>query len=260
MSAIMIPQTPANRWWHTAKSRARVRLRLFCFPYAGGSASLFWTWQVGLQDWVSVTALQLPGRANRIQEAPFTSMSDLIPIVGHSMIPLLTHGSFAFFGHSMGAVLGFEVARWLKHNGFPTPKSLFVAGRRAPQIPDTEHSIHGLDDSEFIANLANNKGTPTHVLNNRELMTLMLPTLRADFRLIETYEYYPDAPLCSSIVAFGGTDDDETRDGKLDAWKAQTTQTFRRHQLQGDHFFIHTNEQELLRLLRRELEAIQWQP
>jgi medium-chain acyl-[acyl-carrier-protein] hydrolase len=215
-------------------------------------------WQSGLQDWVSVTALQLPGRANRIREAPFTSMSDLIPVVGQSMIPLLSHGSFAFFGHSMGAVLGFEITRWLKRNGYPTPKSLFVAGRRAPQIPDTEHTIHWMDDREFLANLASNKGTPTHLLDNKELMALMLPTLRADFRLIETYEYFPAAPLSSSIVAFGATDDDETREGKLNAWKTQTTQTFRQHLLQGDHFFIHTNEQELLRLLRIEFEAIQW--
>ena len=247
--------TQKNLWWSVVKPNPRARVKLFCFPYAGGNASIFRSWHVALQECVEVHALQLPGRANRILEKPFTYLSDLVPAIAHSMTPLLNK-QFAFFGYSMGAILSFEIAKWLRRHRRPLPQCLFVAARRAPQIPDTDPPNYQKNDEAFLASLAEHKGTPSEVLTNSELLTLLMPGLRADFELIETYKYDADEPLPFAITAIGATEDEETQDGRMDAWRVQTNRRFTMRILDGDHFFINSNEQELLTVLRSELCGI----
>jgi medium-chain acyl-[acyl-carrier-protein] hydrolase len=160
---------------------------------------------------------------------------------------------FVFFGHSLGAILSFEVARRLRRGWRIQPTCLFTSGRRAPHIPDLTPPSYCKNDEDFLAYLDELNGTAKEVRTNTELLQLLLPVLRADFELGETYEYLEEAPLACPITAFGGTYDDETSEGKLEGWRLQTTDKFKHYILQGGHFFIHSHENDLLKLLKAEL-------
>jgi medium-chain acyl-[acyl-carrier-protein] hydrolase len=152
---------------------------------------------------------------------------------------------FAFFGHSMGALISFEVARQLRRQG-TSPVHLFISGRRAPQIPDRHPRMYMLPDSEFLEELRQLNGTSDVVLNNPELMQLLLPTLRSDFAMCGTYTYVNEPPFDCPISVFGGLEDTtETRD-QLEGWKTQTCSYFTLQMLPGDHFFLRTSQQILL--------------
>jgi len=244
-----------RKWCVAPRLNPRARLRLFCFPYAGGSASIYHLWHKRLPSEIEILPIQLPGRADRIQEELFRRIPDLVPVVSRELLPELGR-PFAFFGHSLGAILCFEVARQLRRSGKVLPKCLFVSGRRAPQIPDSDPPCYSKSDADFLTDIDELKGTSPEVRNNAELMQLLLPVLRADFELVETYEYVQEPPLACPIVAFGGTDDEETSGGMLQAWQGQTSNTFTLHALEGGHFFIHSREDDLLQLLYAELRAL----
>lgn len=252
--ARMARDTKYGPWCILTKRNRHARLRLFCFPYAGGSASIFQSWHAGLPDHVEVHAIQLPGRANRISEVPLTRVWKLVALLVEALMPLLDR-PFAFFGHSLGAILGFEVARRLRCDWEIQPERLFVSGRRAPQIPDTDPPCYFKSDEDFLARLDDLKGTHPDVRSNTELVRLLLPTLRADFELAETYQYLENPRLTCPITVFGGRDDEETMNGRLEGWRLQTSGDFALNILDGGHFFIHTHENDLLSLLRLELSG-----
>lgn len=230
----------------------RAALRLFCFPYVGGNAGIFATWPKSLPNDVEVWGIQLPGRQNRILELPFKRVSAAISELGTAISPLLDR-PFSFFGHSMGAILGFEMTRWLRRHRKTMPITLFVSGRRAPQVPDTELQLHQLDDSSLVAAMRKFEGTPEEVLANQDLIQLLLPSLRADAELCETYEYVSEAPFSCPITAFCGTDDSQETLERMDAWREQTTGRFSLYPVEGGHFFINSSGERFLQLLRTEL-------
>jgi len=160
---------------------------------------------------------------------------------------------FAFFGHSMGAVISFEIARLLRRENATLPVHLFVSGRAAPQLPRFKSTTYDLPDAEFIEELLRLKGTPAEVLEHPELMQVVLPLLRADFELIETYSYIDEPPLSVPLTAIGGLEDDEISRDDLEGWRAQTTQAFSLRMLPGDHFFLTTNQSLLLPVVAQEL-------
>jgi medium-chain acyl-[acyl-carrier-protein] hydrolase len=223
--------------------------RLFCFPYAGGHAYMFRPWVARLPAHVEVVGIQLPGRGSRLRERAFSRMSPLIDELAPAIVDRLDR-PFAFFGHSLGAVIAFEVCRWLRRHQQRLPSHLIVSGRRAPQLPIVDPPTHDDTDAAFVARLREMNGTPAEVLEDREFLRLVLPMLRADFALTETYHLAAEAPLDCPITALGGQDDDETRGEKLEAWREHTRAAFATHVLPGDHFFLHTQQRELLRILR----------
>jgi medium-chain acyl-[acyl-carrier-protein] hydrolase len=227
-------------------------LRLFCFPYAGGSAVIYRAWPQKLPHIVELLAVQPPGRGARLREAPFTSLMPLVEAVAEALLPQLDK-PFALFGHSLGALLCFELARHLRRLERPQPSGLFVSGAGAPQLRSTKAPIHDLPDAELIEALREFEGTPDEVLDNAELMRLMLPLLRADFKVNETYAYKSEPPLACSITVFGGAQDDQVSRERLEAWREQTRAAFALHMLPGDHFFLHSSQELLLRELSREL-------
>jgi len=242
----------ADTWWTVFQPNPLAHLKLVCFPYAGGAASMVRSWPSLLPRDVEVYGIQLPGRLSWIAEPFATHVPELVPQIAMALSKLLDR-PFALFGHSLGAILGFEVSRWLiRHRGL-VPEHLFVAGRRAPQLPHTAPTTYDKSDGAFIARLRDLNGTPPEVLANEALLRLMLPTLRADFQLVETYTYTDAPPLTCPITAFGGIDDEETAGARLDGWRPQTTKAFTRHVLPGDHFFIHASERELLRIMIDDL-------
>ncbi|CAL1548832.1 unnamed protein product, partial [Lymnaea stagnalis] len=145
---------------------------------------------------------------------------------------------FALFGHSLGAVIAFETARYLKKNAGFSPVHLFVSGRAAPQTPDIREKTYHLPDDDFIESLKRMGGTPDQLFENKELMEFILPALRADFQMVETYRFEPDELLEYPITAFGGLSDHLVSRENLCAWEALTNDKFTAHFLAGDHFFV----------------------
>lgn len=172
-----------------------------------------------------------------------------------SLLPLMNK-PFAFFGHSMGALISFELARKLRKDRGPMPVQLFISGRSAPQIPDTEPLTYNLPEAEFIEELRRLKGTPAEVLEHTELMQLILPLLRADFEACETYQYMPDRPLECPMMVFGGLGDTIVRQEDLKLWAEQASGPFSLTMLPGDHFFLHTSESTLLQAVARQLAQL----
>lgn len=180
----------STAWFGKLRSSPHTRLRLFCFPYAGGSSLIFRQWPQYLPSAIEVCPVHLPMRHNRMHEAAPTRLLTLVESIAHAIRPLLDM-PFAFFGHSMGAIISFELARTLRAQGAGEPAHLFASGHRAPQLPNPVLPMYNLPDSELLKEINRLNGTPPEVLEHPELMQLMLPLLRADFEAIETYSYSP---------------------------------------------------------------------
>jgi medium-chain acyl-[acyl-carrier-protein] hydrolase len=247
---------PTERWLAYREVNPRARVRMFCFPYAGGGASAYRGWAGGLPPDVEVCPVQLPGRESRLREAPFETPGPLIQAIADALQPYLRDLPFVFFGHSMGAMISFELSRELRRRGQTLPLHLFVSGRRAPQVPDDEEPIHALPEPEFIAKLRELNGTPEEVLQHAELMKLLIPVLRADFSVNETYVYTQEEPFDIGISCFGGLGDKEVSRDDCAAWKDQTRGRFRLRMLPGDHFFVHSAKDMILESVARDLAEV----
>jgi medium-chain acyl-[acyl-carrier-protein] hydrolase len=239
-------------WVSRPKPSPKAQIRLFCFPYAGGGASTFYPWVYMLPPEIEVCAVQFPGRENRLKEEPFSHLSPLIFALARAL-----HGyldvPFAFFGHSMGSLVSFELTRYLRQEHRSLPACLFVSGYAAPQRKDAGPHIHHLPDTDFIAAMRALDGTSENVLQNAEIMQLFLPTLRADFAICETYVYADEEPLDCPILVFGGREDHTVSDDALRAWSAQTRCSCELSMFPGNHFFLHTARALLLQKISEKL-------
>ncbi len=251
----MTTTRPFDAWVTCPKPNPQARLRLFCFPYAGGGASLFRTWSDDLPPEVEVCPVKLPGRENRFREARHTRLMPLVHALGEVIQPHLTL-PFAFFGHSMGALISFELTRYLRKLHAPLPAHLFVSAHRAPHLPDRKSPIYDLPDPQFLEELRLLNGMPGEVLDNAELMELMLPLLRADFAIAETYAYTDDTPLSCPISAFGGLADEEVNQEEATAWREQTLGAFTLRMLPGDHFFLFKERPALLQAISADVALL----
>jgi medium-chain acyl-[acyl-carrier-protein] hydrolase len=184
-----------------------------------------------------------------------TRLPDLVHSLAIGLRPYLDK-PFAFYGHSLGALLAFELARHLRREGREFPEHLFLSGRGAPQSHLLLQPIHTLPEPAFIEELRRLNGTPKEVLGNPELLELIVPILRADFALNETYTYVPEPPLNCAITAFGGLQDTSTNRESLEAWREHTTAEFNLQMMPGDHFFINSAGAALLKTLSRELQHV----
>jgi len=240
-------------WLVCPSPNPQASLRLFCFPYAGGGPAIFHAWLDDLPPGVEMCAAQLPGRGSRIKEAPYTRVASLVQALGEALHPHLDR-PFAFFGHSLGALVAFELSRELRRQHDLLPVHLFVSGCGAPQSLDPHPPIGMLPDTAFLEELRQLNGTPAEVLEHEELMQLLLPTLRADFTARETYAYVDEPPLDCPISAFGGMQDGRVERDRLEAWRDQTSGLFSLHTFPGDHFFLHSSQSLLLQTLSQALE------
>ena len=222
------------------------RLRLLCFPYAGGGANLYRGWARGLPHWVGVGAVQLPGREGRFSESLVDRAGPVVAGVADALAGYGAPAPLALFGHSMGAVLAFEVARALRLRNAGQPCHLFIAGRTPPAHPTAPRPISGLPEEELIRELERLGGTPPEVLGDGELMRLMLPMVRADFRLNETWRPSAGPPLSCPLTTFAGAEDPEAPPDAMVGWEAETTGPVEHHVLPGGHFFPVGSRAELL--------------
>lgn len=244
-------QISAQRWFSCPKPIPVARLRLFCFPYGGGGSAIYNSWPKGLPTSIEVQSVQLPGHGQRFSEPLITYMPTMVEMLTQAILPRLDV-PYAFFGHSMGAIICFELARQLRRSHNSEPAYLFVSGHRAPQIPKTTPLVHDLPDPEFITELKK-LGTSKDLLNSAELLAMLLPVIRADYKMIESYSYTEDPPFKCPIMAFGGERDYGVPCEHLEAWKEQTVTEFKLRMLSGDHFFIHSEEPALLTMISTEL-------
>jgi medium-chain acyl-[acyl-carrier-protein] hydrolase len=252
---IVPPHTTADRWVMYPRPRPHAQLRMFCFPYAGGGASIYSSWPNHLPPDVEVCTIQLPGHETRMREPPFTRLELLIEALADVLSPYSTK-PFVFFGHSLGALICFELARLLRQCGQPDPLHLFVSGCRAPQVLDSDPPIHHLPEAEFIDEVRRLNGTPKEVLYHSELRDLILPILRADFMINETYVYRHAAPLDCPIAVFGGLEDIRVPYEHLVAWQNQTVAACTQRMFAGDHFFLRNAQKALLQVITWHLAPL----
>lgn len=244
-----------SNWFSVPKPVKQPTLRLFCFSYAGGNASTYRDWHKQLPDDVEVCSIQLPGRGARFKEQAYTDLDTLLSDLAKQIEPY-TDIPYVLFGHSMGAQLAFELARKFGEKGVPLPSCLIVSGRRAPQRKKKTKPIYSLPENEFREEIRRLNGTPSEALNNPELMDIVSPILRADFQLIETWEYQPSEPIDVPLLALGGIKDNQVSLDDLEDWKDVTSGPFCLELFSGDHFFINQATESLLNTVRQTIEGV----
>ena len=245
-------QSSSSRWFESLSPARAPLLRLFCFPYGGGNAHAFREWQLHFAPEIEVCLVHLPGRARRIVERPHTRLQPLVQEVADA-IRIETHSRFAFFGHSMGALISFELARELRRRNYDTPVHLFLSACRAPDVVRAVPPTFNLPVQEFMAEIKKLEGTPTEFFENPDLQHALLPLLRADFEITDTYEYVPESRLACPITVYGGERDELASVKHLAPWELQTSAECKFRIFPGGHFFIQSHKAEFLRTLRQDL-------
>lgn len=219
-------------------------IRLLCLPYAGASATIYARWRSRTPDWLEIAPVELPGRGARGDEPPVTDMRTLARRLAVELGPRL-HQPYALFGHSLGALLAFELAHALRDAQAPAPLALFAGGSRAPGLRAAAGDVQSLTDAELIERLRSLNGTPRAALESAEIMQCFLPVVRADFLMCDRYEPVTRPALDFPLHVLGGSRDDIGQDALL-AWHAETRSPSSLDMFEGDHFFIHTHEGEVL--------------
>lgn len=228
--------------------------RLFCFPHAGGAASFFFDLAHKLAPGIECVCVQLPGRGARLGEDPHPSIADIANEVTNALAGEMLDGPFAFYGHSFGGVVAFEVIEQLRRDGRPQPQHLFVGAAPPPREQACEAPLHNLPEPEFIEGVqARYAGIPSAVLAEPEILRLLLPAVRADLTAFETYSYQPAHPLACPITAFVGVDDPVAGVERSAGWRRYTSGRFEIIVLPGDHFFLRLGSDHLAHCLRERL-------
>ncbi len=245
-----------NKWFLRTSSKTSAKFRLFCLPYAGGDSSIYTPWVNQIPDFIELLPIQLPGRSIRIQEPAISSMTELVDQIYLSMLPLLDK-PYMLLGHSLGGRVGFELLHKINKTNAPPPKHFIASGSKAPHLPRTNNITYNLPDEEFIEELRKLNGTPSEVINNRELMEFLLPMLKADFCISDNHVTKQKTLLDCSISVFHGEEDTLVSESDARAWQKHFSKPINFQVFSGGHFFINENSDDLLSslksILRREL-------
>ncbi|WP_307826556.1 thioesterase II family protein [Streptomyces pactum] len=222
------------------------RLRLFCFPYAGGNAAAYRGLRAAAPTGLGVYPVELPGRGRRIREVPHTAMASLVASLADDLQGALDR-PYALLGHSLGGLIAYELAVELRERGAPPPAHLFLSAIAAPQWPRTGRPLHRAGEAEVRAALLAMGGTPPELLANEEIMALALPVLRADHSVLETYRYRPRPPLPLPVTVFGGSADEVAPPEVLGGWREHSDRPVAIRLFPGGHFFLTTAPAEVMR-------------
>ena len=242
-----------EKWIVRPKDQPDAAVRLFCFPYAGAGATAFRNWSEELGQAIEVCCVQLPGRESRWREQPASSIGELIPRLMEGLAPWLDR-PFAFYGHSLGARVAFEMAHELRRIGACQPNQLLVGACPSPQSLWPWPPLRWLADDDFLDEIQfRYGGTPKQILAEPELRAALLPALRADVTMMETLRHIARVPLDCPITAFGGTNDPMVEAEALQGWREQTQGNFALHLVDGDHFFLQSRRQWLLSQISTDL-------
>lgn len=244
-----------NKWLVKAQGSTDPDYRVFCFPYAGGSAAVFKNWQKKLGEKVEVISIQLPGRATRLDEPVISSMNPII----EELINAVSHyidRPYIFFGHSLGSRIAFELVLKFFEQHVRLPDHFIVSASRGPNLPIGIGNIHELSDDEFTTEIGKLNGTPNIILENKELMKILLPSLKGDFRLAYEYIYKGEIRLKIPISIFTGRQDTAITKKDLKEWnrffKGQSEITF----FEGGHFFLNEEQDSVLKKVQSILKEL----
>ncbi|MEV5047421.1 thioesterase domain-containing protein [Streptomyces griseoincarnatus] len=240
--------------WVRRAARPAPALRLICLPHAGAGASAFRTWPDLLPPSIEVLAVQLPGREDRSKEDPPTRLQALVRASAIALRPFCT-GDFALYGHCAGALLGWELARELGERHGLWPRRLLAAAQPAPHLPPSERPLHAVADADLAAEVGRRGGLPAAVQRNSALLEMLLPLIRADFTLWETYQYVPRPPLPVPVTTLRGTEDTTIPIAALHSWAEHTTVGHTHHEVDGGHYFVNQPTERTTRVLARALLA-----
>jgi surfactin synthase thioesterase subunit len=226
---------------------------VYLLPFAGASASSYWTWSELLPDDFEVSAVQLPGRQDRWEEAPYEQFGQVVDDLTAEIAAAADGRDFVLVGHSLGAAIGFEVAHELRARSLPAPALLVVSAAIAPQLEREGTPEDRLSDDELITRTKEGGRLPSVILDNQELLELVLPSLRADLRLVGTYTYVPREPLGCPMSIFGGRQDPLVPVSQLEPWREMTANRATVRTYDGDHFYLWDHEQEAVAALLADL-------
>jgi medium-chain acyl-[acyl-carrier-protein] hydrolase len=229
------------------KPRPNALVRLICFSYAGGSSATYLSWQNDLDSNIELAVVQLPGRGARLSTPPFQTMTEIITAL-FLALEKLSNKPFIFYGHSMGARVAYELTLMLLRFQRPLPIHFIASGSVAPCIERTKELTYHLPDDEFIIKVGELNGSPPEVLANKEIMLLILPALRADFKIIETYHNNSKLTIPTKISVLAG-DQEDLEIAHVEAWFALFQTKADLHWINGDHFFIEKNKTEVLEIV-----------
>jgi len=228
-----------NTWLMVTRPLPTAKLRVICFPHAGAGGSTYRRWPEELPRSVEVAAVTLPGREARIMEAPVPDLKTLMPQLIAGLGPTLRERPYVLFGHSMGALVAFEVARRLHRDGHPMPQALILSGRRPPHVTRPVKDIAAMTTAQLLDVLTEFGGTPPELLADREILEMFLPAFRADLMLDENHQAEQTPPLPIPVVAYAGTDDTQADPDAMAQWSRYTSAPFECRTFVGGHFFIH---------------------
>jgi surfactin synthase thioesterase subunit len=228
-------------------------VRLFCFPHAGGGASAYSGWAAELPR-VEVCPVQLPGHENRAGEPLLRSIRDMATAAATELYPLFDR-PFALFGHSMGSLIAFDLARILRARNAPQPFLLIASGHCAPDVPLQRARIYDRPHDEFVAELSSMEGTPPEILEDEDMLSFFLPPLRADFEACDCYTYVDEPPLDVPILAMGGLGDTCEPWPHVAAWERHTNAPFDLRLFDGGHFFLHRHRRRIFDEIRRAIDS-----
>ncbi len=226
-----------NKWFARTRPQTQPAARLFCFPFAGGGTSSFRPWASLYPAEIEICPVQMPGRESRMTEPPARNLARLAADIAQGLGPALDR-PFAFFGHSLGAIVAFEVTRQLRRMGASLPDHLFLSGHGPAFVETRANPFHLMPDGEFLDAVRKFGGLPDAVLRHRELLEMILPVLKADFELYETHRHVPEAPLNIPISALGGLSDFSVPRRHLEAWSGETTYPLDVRMFPGGHFYL----------------------
>jgi medium-chain acyl-[acyl-carrier-protein] hydrolase len=241
-----------SQWFVNFSRSGRATQRLFCFPYAGGSAHLFRGWQDAMPLEIEVLGVQMPGKGARMLEAPLASLDEVIAGLISAIRPLVSERPYSFFGHSNGALISFELTRRLQKEGLPLPQALLLSANPAPWTRTFERPCSAMSDEEFKLRLRELNGTPPEILENEELLALMLPGLRADFALAETYRPASGVPVPVPATVFYG-EHDEIPIERIRAWQDGIADEVQFRAIPGGHFYVNTHQDLVIAHVRDHL-------
>lgn len=232
------------------------RIKLFCLPYAGGSAAVYQTWRRYLDPAIELDPVELSGRGARFGGPLYGSIAEAVDDIYRLIKDHVDDGWYAIFGHSMGSILTYELAYKLKNLKHQLPLHLFFSGRRPPGMAKSKQDIHLLPDQEFIAEVVKKGGTPAELLENRELLEIFIPILKADFKIVETYkDVKKDVKLECNISVLWGKHEKEGTLQEIGQWRDYTDKSCAIHLFDGDHFFINQFTRDVVNVLNRTLLA-----
>lgn len=234
-------------------------IKLFCFPYAGGSAQVFKPWRRYLHEQIELIPVELAGRGIRMGETLYRDTDDAVTDIIRTIQPMIAQGPYALFGHSMGCKIVYELLHRINAKGLPAPQQAFFSGRSAPHLTETAtQQLHLLDDNDFLQTIRDFGGTPPEFFDHPDLLHLFLPVLRNDFRLSETGNTTEDIlPFAQDIAVLAGRGDPHMY-GDIEEWKKYTHAQCHIYEFDGGHFFLQHKIPEITALINMSLTEGYW--